>query len=295
MTPHPITISLAPELDIFSILTCLQQHQIRHLPVLDATGKIWGVITQNSLSGGIKPTDLLKLKGVNQVMSATVVHAPPSTSLLAITQMMATHRISCIVITEIREDGNPIPIGIVTERDIVQFRALNLDRRATAAQTVMSSPLLSIQEQDSLWDAHKQMETHRIRRLVVINEAGILVGILTQSSLLQALDPLEMHSALAVLQQQLDQSTGELNQINQRLQQEIALREQELQQRRVLESQLKEQNAQMQEALKQRIDAQKSLELIVEGTARTTGNNFLESCTRYLAEIWGVRYGLIAE
>ncbi|MGL5194525.1 MAG: PAS domain S-box protein, partial [Chroococcales cyanobacterium] len=296
MTPNPITICLSPDDDIFSILCCLRQHQIRHLPTLDAAGKILGVITQNSLRAAMKPTDLLKLKGVNQAMSATVVHAPPTTSLLEITQMMASHRISCIVITEIREDGSPLPIGILTERDIVQFRALNLDLRSTAAQTVMSFPLLPIQSKDSLWKAHQQMETHRIRRLVVINEAGILVGIMTQSSLLQALNPLEMYSAVEELPQQLDQRTAQLiNQINQRLQQEIGLREQELQRRLVLEAQLKEQNVKLQEALEQQIQAQNSLQLIVEGTARTTGSNFFESCTRYLAEIFQVCYALIVE
>lgn len=295
MTPNPITISLSPNLDIFSIIGCLHQHHIRHLPALDANGKILGVITQKSLRTAMKPTDLLKLKCVNQAMSVTVVHGPGTTSLLEITKMMASHRISCIVITEIREDGSPIPLGIVTERDIVQFRALNLDLQSTLAQTVMSSPLLPIQSQDTLWNAHQQMETHRIRRLVVINEAGILVGILTQSSLLQALDPLELYSTLDLLQEQLNEGVEELNQINQRLQQEIALREQELQQRLVLEAQLQEQNDQMQEALAQRIQTQNSLQLIVEGTARTTGSNFFESCTRYLAEIFQVRYALIAE
>ncbi len=210
----------------------------------------------------MKPTNLLKFKSVNQAMSPTVVHAPPTTSLLEITQMMASHRISYIVITEIREDGSLIPIGILTERDIVQFKALNLELRSTAAQMVMSFPLLPIQSQDSLWNAYQQMEAHRIRHLVVINEAGILAGILTQSSLLQALDSLEMYSTLEVLQEQIKQGTEELNQINQRLQQEIALREQELQRRLVLEDQVKEQNAQMQEALKQPIHAQNCLQLL---------------------------------
>ncbi|AFY81000.1 PAS domain S-box protein [Oscillatoria acuminata] len=295
MTPNPITICLSSDVDILSILSCLHQHQIRHLPALDATGKILGVITQNSLRAAMKPTDLLKLKCVNQAMTTTVVHASPTISLLEITKMMASHRISCIVITEIREEGSPIPIGILTERDIVQFRALNLDLPSTFAQTVMSSPLLPIQSTDTLWNAHQQMEIHRIRRLVVINEAGILVGILTESSLLQALDPLEMYSTLEVLRKQLDQGTDELNQINQRLQQEIALREQELQQRLLLKAQLKEHNAQIQKALQQQIHAQNSLQLIVEGTARTTGNNFFQSCTHYLAEIFQVRYALIAE
>lgn len=40
---------------------------------------------------------------------------------------------------------------------------------------------------------------------------------------------------------------------------------------------------------------EEALQLIVEGTASTTGDNFMRSCVRYLAQVLQVRYALIAE
>ncbi|WP_017715992.1 CBS domain-containing protein [Kamptonema formosum] len=249
MTPEPVAISVSQELDIFSVISIFRQHKIRHLPALDESGKVLGVITQSSIREVLKPTDLLKLKPVSQVMSANVIISPPTDSLLRIAQKMAEDRISCVVISEMRDGGGIFPVGIITERDIVQFRAMELDLSSIGAQEVMSCPLLPIQKDDSVWAAHQLMERHRIRRLVVIDEAGMLAGILTQSTLLEAIDPLEMHATIEILRQQVDARTTQLSEANARLQEEIALRERELGARLLLEKQLLEENAKLQQAL----------------------------------------------
>ncbi|MBE9166880.1 PAS domain S-box protein [Pleurocapsales cyanobacterium LEGE 06147] len=114
------------------------------------------------------------------------------------------------------------PIGIVTERDIVQFQSLGLNLAQTKAETVMSTPLLPLMPQDSLWSAQQKMQQHRVRRLVVTDEGGKLMGIVSQTSLLRVLDPVEMLGELEQLQQVLERQTVELRQINQQLHTEIA-------------------------------------------------------------------------
>lgn len=248
MTRDPVQIVISPDLDIFSVLSTLRQHHIRHLPAIDESGNILGVITPNSICQVLQPTDLLKFKQVSQVMSDRVIHLPQTASLWEITQKMTENQVSCLVLVDATDDSELEPLGMITERDIVKFRALNLNLAEIVASEVMSTPLLPIKTGDSLWDAHQLMAKNEIRRLVVVNESGNLAGILTQSSLLEALEPIEMSRTIEALQEQVNRRMIELNQVNERLQEEIALREQELQERSRLEGELKAARAETESA-----------------------------------------------
>ncbi|MEO0827379.1 MAG: EAL domain-containing protein [Cyanobacteria bacterium J06642_9] len=212
MTQQLITL-LATELqDPFTVLGVFRRHRIRHLPILNNQGQVLGVATPNSIRRVLQPSDLFKLRHVGEMMSTQVIDAAPETTVLNLAQLMATHHVSCVVITQQKTSpaaSSPIPVGIVTERDIVQFQALELNLSIHQAQTVMSTPLVCLRPEDSLWHAHQTMARMHVRRLVVANAQGTLVGIVTQTSILAALDPLEMQKTVAVLQQQLKQLQNE--------------------------------------------------------------------------------------
>jgi len=118
-----------------------------------------------------------------------------------------------------------IPVGIVTERDIVQFQALELDLSRMIAQDVMSTPLFCLRPSDSLWHAHEEMHCRRVRRLIVTGSVGELVGIVSQTSLLQVLNPADMYGVIEVLQQVVEERASELQKTNERLRYEIAERQ----------------------------------------------------------------------
>jgi CBS domain-containing protein len=187
MTTKVITIHAAKVENIFTVLHQFRQHQIRHLPVVDDQARVIGVITPQDVREVLQPTDLLRLRQVAEVMTAQVCHAVSTASVAQLVQMMAIQQISCVVIVAFgkESDGPPQPIGIVTERDIVRLKSMGLDFSQTLAQEVMSTPLLSIQAKDSLWEAHQRMQQQRIRRLVVTNAQQELVGIITQTNIVR--------------------------------------------------------------------------------------------------------------
>ncbi|MGK7956041.1 MAG: CBS domain-containing protein, partial [Crocosphaera sp.] len=203
MTKKLITCQESEISQIYDLVTLLSHHQIRHLPVVNQEQEIKGLITHATLRNALQPADLLKYRHVEEIFNKNVVSASPQSNLLSLTRLMAKHRVSCVVISQIQSNGEILPIGIVTERDIVKFRSLNLDFRAVEAQSVMSSPLIKIKANDNLWGVHQQMQEQKIRRLVVIGEKEELIGILTQSSLLQAIDPHEIHQIIDLLQNKL--------------------------------------------------------------------------------------------
>jgi CBS domain-containing protein len=247
MTEELISLPLAEVHDIFSLLAQLRCAQIRHLPILDEHGGVLGIVTPESLRTILKPTDLLQLRRVAEMMTAEVMTAPSTASVFQVAQQMATHRKSCVVIcqplaesnvgslnvedSEVGlnvKDANPnnlqpvtqlIPVGIITERDIVKFTSQGLNFVQTSAEAVMSCPLRPIHPNDTLWQANQLMQQQGIRRLVVVDDGGYLAGIITQSSILQALDPVELYSTIELLQQTLTDKTQELRQTNTQLQQ----------------------------------------------------------------------------
>lgn len=222
MTKQVITLAEADFKDVFVALSTLRQYEIRHLPITDNNGNLIGIVTSETIRRVLQPINLLAMRRVVDVMTNKVIHVPPSTSVLNLARIMAENRVSCIVIThtptEISPEHLPIPIGIVTERDIVQLQILGLSMESILAGTVMSQPLFCMQSDDSLWLAHQEMQRRFVRRLVVTGKQGELVGIITQTNIMRALDPVEMYGVIETLQEVVDRQTTELIQTNEQLQ-----------------------------------------------------------------------------
>lgn len=229
MSQPVMTLTHTPEQSLLTALSIFREYHIRHLPVLDEQGNILGLISSGSIRKALQPLNLLKWKQIKDVMSYEVVSAPASSTVLELTQRMIQHQISSVVLTRTAlEPADPThlyPIGMITERDIVQYQALELDLTELTAESVMSTPLFSVHPSDPLLTAQQLMQQHRIRRLVVTGRQGELKGIVTQGNLLRVFDPLEMYELLEFLHQTVERRTNELSQTNQKLQAEIIERE----------------------------------------------------------------------
>jgi PAS domain S-box-containing protein len=225
MTRQLIAISLTELEDAVTVFNLMQQQKIRHLPVLDKSGMMFGLITMKSLRESLQPSDLLRLRRVKEVLVRQVTYAPPNSSLFQIVRLMAQEQISCVVIAQTDKAGIVLPLGIITERDVVRFHTLELDFYQTQAAMVMSTPLLPISPEDSLLQAYQLMNRHRIRRLVVCDEKGNLMGILTQRSILQAMNPAEAYSVIQILREEVDRLKNEniilLQNCNRELQRQV--------------------------------------------------------------------------
>ena len=217
MTHPVITLAETDLQDLFYGLRQLRQHRIRHLPVLSATGEVLGIVTPQSIRQAIQPGDLLRHRRIEEVMTTAVITADPAASLSQLTQALLSHRVSCVVIVA-AAGSPPPPVGIVTERDIVRLHAQGIDFATVTAAAIMSQPIATATAETSLWEANQAMQQRGVRRLVVVDGAGQLQGIVTQSSILQALDPIELYGVLTSLQQRVDAQTATL-------QQEIAQRQ----------------------------------------------------------------------
>ncbi len=236
MTSDVITLKQSEFCDPFVVLNLFGQHKIRHLPVVDEQGNILGIVTHESLRHLLRPVDMLRSQTVFEVMSGKVVAASPQISVRDVAQMLTTHRVSTLILAEERKSTSgelhQIATGIITERDIVQFHALELDFDDLQAAKVMSSPLFSVSPESSLWEVQKLMQRYAVRRIVVEGKEGELLGIVTQSSILKALSPVELSNLVEKLKQRVSGLETERLQLlehkTKELEQEVQARTQDL-------------------------------------------------------------------
>ncbi|GAB4535554.1 MAG: hypothetical protein Tsb0014_22630 [Pleurocapsa sp.] len=214
MTQPVITLNQKNLQDIFAALFLFRRYHIRHSPIVEENNGLVGVISPETIRLAMRPANLLKLRRVADVMNKNVIHAPTTDSVLNLAQLMAQHQVSCIVITEEYEPEEIlIPVGIVTERDIMQFQSLQLKLNFLTAGEVMSRPLFLLSPEDSLLVANQEMQRRRVRRLVVSWNWGQGLGIITQTNLLKIFDPVEMYGVIQTLQntiQQLQEENAQL-------------------------------------------------------------------------------------
>jgi len=215
MSQPVVTLQYEEKQDIFAAINLFREYSIRHLPIVDQ-GNLIGLITYDTIRGCLQPEDLLRFRTVSEVMNHPVIVATDQTSLLKIAQLMANH---------VDQDSPQHPAGIITERDLVQFQRLGLNWNQTLAVAVMSSPILTLNPDDSLSVAHQIMESKRIGRLIITGNQGELLGLITRTNILKILEPLEVYNVIELLEAEVKQLQDEkiklLENQNLNLQQEV--------------------------------------------------------------------------
>ena len=116
---------------------------------------------------------------VNQVMSKNVLTVDKSTSLQDAAQKMKELKIGCVIVTE-----NNAPVGIVTERDFVTKVAAEGRPLFTEISEVMTSPLITIDPEETIWEASEMMKEKRIHKLPV-KENEKIIGIVTTTDIVK--------------------------------------------------------------------------------------------------------------
>lgn len=204
MSQSPVVLDLFHQSNLFDALLLLRQHQIRHLPVVDASGRLLGQVTPQSLHRTLKLEELLKTKPVTEVITVPLVTAPVTTSAQTLAQLMVDYQTTCILIAPASEADPTPPVGIVTEQDILLLRGLSLNLSQIEAQQIMRTPLLSLKPSESVLAAQWQMHQQYVQHAIVADDSGPL-GIVTLTSYLQALDLSQMRSLITRLQQSVEE------------------------------------------------------------------------------------------
>ena len=124
---------------------------------------------------------------LGEICNRQVVVIGREASLRDAVRHMREHHVGDLVVVE-GTTSPPVPVGILTDRDIViEVLAQDVEPETVCVGDVMSRDLLTAREEDDLLDTVKAMRARGVRRLPVLDRQGRLAGIVTFDDLVELL------------------------------------------------------------------------------------------------------------
>lgn len=134
---------------------------------------------------------------ISEICNREVVIVKSNDSALEAALVMRQHHVGDVLVVEER-GGSRVPVGIVTDRDlVVEIMAPQLDPSTITVGDIMVPELATIKESAGMFEAVEFMRAKGVRRLPVVDDSGKLIGILTLDDLIELLA--EEMAALAKL------------------------------------------------------------------------------------------------
>lgn len=116
---------------------------------------------------------------VRDIMKKNVISIDSSMTVSDAAKMMDDASIGAIVVIE-----NGIAVGIITERDLVRRIIAKEKSLSSNVKVAMSSPLIVINPDDTVWDLAQLMKTRKIHRVPAVKD-NRLVGMVTTSDVVR--------------------------------------------------------------------------------------------------------------
>jgi len=138
---------------------------------------------------------------VSDLMTTPVSTAWYGATLREAARAMRAHGVGVLVLT----DGADLPpLGVITDRDIVHMVADGGDPDTTTVQEHVRNSLRTVCVADDVADALRTMRDFGVRRLPVVDNGGLLAGILSFDDLVATLGR-QLSDLVAVIDRELEQ------------------------------------------------------------------------------------------
>jgi CBS domain-containing protein len=121
---------------------------------------------------------------ISEFCHRDVVCATRETTVAEAAKLMRRHHVGDVIIVE-THDEKRIPVGIVTDRDIVvEVIAAGIDPRLLKLGDLRLAPLVTVGESASYAETVSRMSVEGVRRMPVVGADGALAGIITLDDML---------------------------------------------------------------------------------------------------------------
>ena len=135
---------------------------------------------------------------VQDVMTPQVVTVRRDTPFKRVAELLAGNDVTAVPVV----DGGNHPIGIVSDSDLLRKELVQpepddrspvpwlhpRDRARAEAETaegLMTTPVITARPEWSIVEAARTMDHHHLKRFPVINESGVLIGVVSRGDLLR--------------------------------------------------------------------------------------------------------------
>jgi CBS domain-containing protein len=107
--------------------------------------------------------------------------------VVAAAKLMRQYHIGDVIVTR-DENGRRIPLGIVTDRDVVLgVVAPELSPTTLTVGDIMGQELITAGENEDVFDAVERMRNKGVRRMPIVQDDGTLVGIVSIDDVIEVL------------------------------------------------------------------------------------------------------------
>ncbi|MCS7368958.1 MAG: CBS domain-containing protein [archaeon GBS-70-058] len=187
-------ISIGPRVYLKNAALLMIKGGFSGLPVVDGDGNLVGIITKTDIVRAYAEhySGLCK---VHEVMSSPVITVNPLHSIYRVGKLIEKHNIGRVVVL----DGGR-PVGIITKTDLtfriagysprkIKFedesrRSIRM-LRVPVASDIMTPDPLTIGYLEDVAKAAEIMLSNKISGLPVVNDSGVLVGIITKTDIVR--------------------------------------------------------------------------------------------------------------
>jgi CBS domain-containing protein len=113
---------------------------------------------------------------VKDIMTSDPACCTPESSLTEVAKMMVDYDCGEIPVVENQEER--VPIGVITDRDIVtRTIGAGIDPMDLTAADCMSMPVVTVTPETSFEECRRVLEEKQIRRVPVVDKTGACCGI----------------------------------------------------------------------------------------------------------------------
>jgi len=120
---------------------------------------------------------------IGEVCTREVATCAGNATAAQMAEMMRKDHLGDLIVVEYRS-GDPVPVGIVTDRDLVtRVLAMELDASQVTATEIMSRPLVTAYEGEEVLVAFERLRDCHVRRIPLLDSAGVLVGIVSMNDI----------------------------------------------------------------------------------------------------------------
>lgn len=158
------------------------RHRISTLLVLNE-GKMVGIVTKSDITNRLAQAEpLWRRRPIDQIpikllMTESVITIYPEASIFQAATLMLENRVHNVPVVK-----NDI-VGIVTRTDLVRYVAENSEEMKTKIPKLMSEDIISVHRHHTINHVIDEMNRNEIERVIVKDDAGKPVGIISSKSL----------------------------------------------------------------------------------------------------------------
>ena len=162
---------------VLAAMEYLEKSDGRYLAVVDQNDVLIGIVTHTDILSAMDPTVLVEKKTIGELVARKEpVTFAPDWILEDVLSHFSKMEDSIIVV----ETG--VPIGIVTTRDVFALITSGQDISKPLSE-YMNGPVVTTLISATIHETLNQLKTFHIKRAVVVDVQGKLVGVVTQSEL----------------------------------------------------------------------------------------------------------------